>query len=100
MDRFYREDIMEHHPFLEFENGVTITYSDIKKKKNGSEYVTIYFEEPNETKTDFKSAQCDYPYGDFTNVVGYTASELDELWKHVAKAGSLAMMFQKDKKYA
>lgn len=91
---------MEHHPFLEFENGLTITYSDIKKKKNGSEYVTIYFEEPNEAKTDFKSAQCDYPYGEFTNVVGYSNTEINELWKHVAKAGVLAMMFQKDKRYA
>lgn len=91
---------MEHHPFLKFENGLIITYSDIKKKKSGSEYVTIYFEEPNETKTDFKSAQCDYPYGEFTNVVGYSNTEINELWKHVAKAGALALMFQKDKRYA
>lgn len=61
---------------------------------NGTEYVTIYFEEPNEAKTDFKSAQRDYPSGDFTNVVGYDTTELNEPWKHVAKAGSLAVMFQ------
>ena len=82
---------MEHHPFLEFENGLMITYSDIRKKKNGSEYVTIYFEEPDETRMDFKSAQYDYPYGDFTNVVGYDNREIDELRKYVVKAGSLAM---------
>lgn len=32
---------MEHHPFLSFDNGLEITYSDIKKKRSGSEYVTI-----------------------------------------------------------
>ncbi|MEE8815754.1 MAG: hypothetical protein SOH60_04680 [Lachnospiraceae bacterium] len=89
---------MEHYPFLEFNNGLTITYSDLKKREDGSDYVTIYFEEPDETRTDFKSAQCDYPGGDFTNVVGYSASELNGLRKHVAKAGSLAMMFLKDKR--
>ena len=49
-------------------------------------------------RTIFKSAQCDYPDGEFTNVVGYSASELNGLRKHVAKAGSLAMMFLKDKR--
>ena len=47
---------MEHHPFLSFDNGLEITYSDIKKKRSGSEYVTIYFEQPDETGRDFKSA--------------------------------------------
>ena len=89
---------MEHYPFLEFDNGLTITYSDLKKREEGSDYVTIYFEEPDESRTDFKAAQCDYPDGEFTNVVGYSASELNGLRKHVAKAGSLAMMFLKDKR--
>ena len=80
---------MEHHPFLSFDNGLEITYSDIKKKRSGSEYVTIYFEQPDETGRDFKSAQCNFPCGGFTNVVGYTPEELDHLWEHVAKAGHL-----------
>lgn len=91
---------MEHHPFLSFEDGLEITYSDIKKKKSGSEYVTIYFEQPNEDGTDFKSVQCDYPYGDFTNVRGYSSDELEHLWKQVAKAGALAFEFQKEEQYA
>lgn len=91
---------MEHYPFLSFNDGLEITYSDIKKRKRGSEYVTIYFEQPNEAGTDFKSAQCDYPDGTFTKVVGYTESELNQLWKHVAKAGMLALEFQKDNDYA
>lgn len=91
---------MEHHPFLSFDNGLKITYSDIKRKKSGSEYVTIYFEQPDEERTDFKSAQCDYPYGDFTNIQGYSADELNLLWKQVAKAGALALEFQKEEQYA
>lgn len=91
---------MEHHPFLSFEDGLEITYSDIKHKKNGSAYVTIYFEQPNEEKNDFKSAQCDYPYGEFTNVRGYSSDELDKLWEHVAKAGALAYEFQRAGSYA
>lgn len=91
---------MEHHPFLSFDNGLEITYSDIKKRKSGSEYVTIYFEQPDEKGTDFKSAQCDYPGGTFTHVVGYTQDELNHLWEHVAKAGLLALEFQRDPLYA
>lgn len=91
---------MEHHPFLSFDNGLEITYSDIKKKLNGSEYVTIYFEEPDEKGTDFKSAQCNFPGGSFTNVVGYSREDLEKLWEHVAKAGLLAFEFERDPQYA
>lgn len=91
---------MEHHPLLSFNNGLEITYSDIKHKKSGSEYVTIYFEQPNEAGTDFKSAQCDYPGGGFSHVAGYSQSELEGLWEHVARAGALAFEFQKDPAYA
>ena len=91
---------MEHHPFLSFEDGLEITYSDIKTKKSGSEYVTIYFERPNKAGDDFDSAQCTYPGGTFTNVVGFSGDELNRLWEHVARVGMLAIMFQKDKLYA
>lgn len=87
---------MEHHPFLSFNNGLEITYSDIKKKKNGTPYVTIYFEEPDADGLDFKSAQCDYPNGNFVNVRGYSKFELAGLWKHVAKAGRLVLEFQEE----
>ena len=80
---------MEHHPFLSFDDGLEITFSDLKRKKNGSEYITIYFEQPNPEETDFYSAQCDYPGGSITNVVGYTDRDLSRLWEHVAKAGTL-----------
>lgn len=91
---------MEHNPFLSFDDGLEITYSDLKQKQNGDLYVTIYFEQPDEKKTDFKSAQCDYPYGEFTNVKGYTRDELNKLWMHVAKAGALAYEFQRAGGYA
>lgn len=55
--------------------------------------MTIYFEQPNERKDDFKSAQRNYPCGGFSHVIGYTPEELDELLEHVAKAGGLAIAF-------
>lgn len=91
---------MEHHPFLSFNNGLEITYSDIKKKVDGSEYITIYFEQPNEEGTDFKSAQCNFPGGVFTDIAGYSQNELNSLWEHVAKAGVLALEFGRDPQYA
>lgn len=97
---FEKEQNMEHHPFLSFENGLEITYSDIKKKLNGTEYITVYFEQPDEAGTDFKSAQCNFPGGSFVNVVGYSDNELDALWEHMAKAGPLAFEFERDPKYA
>lgn len=91
---------MEHHPFLSFNDGLEITYSDLKHKKSGSEYVTVYFEQPNEDGTDFKSAQCDYPGGGFSHVAGFSNAELEHLWEQVARAGSLALEFQRDTLYA
>lgn len=91
---------MEHHPYLSFDDGLEITYSDLKKRKSGSEYLTIYFEQPNEDGTDFKSARCDFPGGGFSHVVGYSQDELDKLWQHVARAGGLAIELQKDPLYA
>ncbi len=44
---------MEHHPLISFEDGLAITYSDIKQKKSGSEYGDIYFERPNQAGDDF-----------------------------------------------
>lgn len=91
---------MEHHPFMSFNNGLEITYSDLKQRKSGSEYITIYFEQPNKDGTDFDTAQCDYPGGTFNHVVGYSDEELAGLWKHVARAGKLAFDFLKEDQYA
>ena len=87
---------MERNPLIDFNNGLAITYSDLKRKKNGETYVTIYFEQPNSKKNDFKSAQIDYPGGSFVNIRGYRDSEIKGLWEHVAKAGRLAYSFAKE----
>ena len=84
---------MEHHPLIGFNNGLEITYSDSKRKKTGAVYVTLYFEQPDSKRKDFKSAQINYPGGDFEHVVGYRPSEIKGLWEHVAKAGQLAYSF-------
>ncbi len=84
---------MERNPLIGFNNGLEITYSDAKHKKNGSIYITLYFEQPDSKRKSFKSAQIDYPGGEFTNVIGYRSSEVKGLWEHVAKAGQLAFSF-------
>lgn len=89
---------MEHHPLMSFEDGLEITYSDVKKNNSGMEYVTIYFEQPNERMDDFKSAQRDYPCDGFMHVAGYTQEELDKIWKHVVEAGGLAIAFPNEDK--
>ena len=88
---------MEHYPFLSFPNGLEITYSDVKKRKNGTEYVTIYFEQPTKAKNGFKSAQFDYPGTGFSNVVGFTKTDMVKLDNHILRAGQMAFDFSKEK---
>ena len=37
---------MEHNPFVALNDNTEITYSDIKRTKQGQEYITLYFETP------------------------------------------------------
>lgn len=90
---------MEHHPFITFNDGLEITYSDLKTRKDGSDYVTLYFRQPDPEGTGFCSAQCTFPGGGFTHVVGYSEEDLNRLREHVARAGLLAYEFQTDPKY-
>lgn len=91
---------MEHYPFLSFPNGLEITYSDIKKRKSGKEYVTIYFEQPSRSKKDFKSAKYDYPGTGFYEVEGFTKTDLLKLDNHILRAGQMAFDFSKEKENA
>lgn len=89
---------MEHNSGMSFNNGLEITFSDPKYTESGEKYVTIYFEEPNEDKTDFKSAQIDYPIGDFENVNGY--SDLTRLQYHLGKIGPVVLEMEGEEDFA
>lgn len=90
---------MEHNPLLSFENGLEVTYSDLKKHDNGSVFITIYFERPNE-KGFFDSAQIDYPGSDFEKVKGFSKEDLKEFRKYVDRSGHTALEFSKEDAYA
>jgi tRNA U54 and U55 pseudouridine synthase Pus10 len=72
-----------------------ITYSDLKKDENG-EYITLYFERPNEKSNDFQSANCRIPGGTLEDIKGYSDEDIQELNKLVKKVGSLALGFSKE----
>lgn len=91
---------MEHYPLISFPNGLEITYSDIKKRKNGNEYVTIYFEQPNAKRTDFNSAEINYPGGKLRKICGYKKEQIPVLMDHVSRIGRTALDFSRGKSHA
>ena len=80
---------MEHDPYISLTDDTEITYSDLKTKENGQEYITIYFETPTENR-GFCSMDIDYPNGVPSHIVGYTADEIMKLLNHYKKIGKLA----------
>lgn len=90
-----KELIMEHNPLLSFEDGLEMTYSDLKQNKDGSDYITIYFERPND-KGFFDSAKVDFPGYDFEDVNGFSQSDLDQFREYVRRSGHTALEFSKE----
>jgi hypothetical protein len=90
-----KELIMEHNPLLSFENGLEVTYSDLKRHKNGKEYITIYFERPN-ARGFFDSAKINFPGSDFEDVIGFTKDDLKEFREYVDRSGHTALEFSKE----
>ncbi len=94
-----KEFIMEHNPLLSFENGLEVTYSDLKHHENGSVFITIYFEKPNE-KGFFDSAKINFPGSDFEDVKGFSDEDLKEFREYVDRSGHTALEFSKEEAYA
>ncbi|MCR4998584.1 MAG: hypothetical protein K6A05_01945 [Lachnospiraceae bacterium] len=90
---------MEHNPLISFNNGLEITYSDLKTDSRG-EYVTIYFERPNNNETMFDSAQIDYPFGTLTNIRGFDVEDYSFLNDQIRRNGELALSFSKENAHA
>ena len=87
--------IMEHNPLMSFNDGLEITYSDLKREDN-KEYIVLYFEKPNGKKSGFDSAKFIYPGTEFSEVHGFSPQELDEMMVHVKKTAPLAFEFSKE----
>ncbi len=87
--------IMEHKPLISFNDGMEITYSDLKTDERG-EYVTIYFERPNRNGNDFDSAQIDYPVGKLKNIIGFEIQDYAFLKDQIERNGKLALSFAKE----
>ena len=87
--------VMEHNPLMSFNDGLEITYSDLKHGEDG-DYVVLYFEKPNGKESGFNSAKFIYPGNTFSEVNGFEDSELKELMKHATKTAPLALEFSKE----
>ena len=90
---------MEHNPLISYNDGMEITYSDLKRDERG-EYVTIYFERPNKSGEMFDSAQIDYPVGQLSRIIGFEAQDLAVLRDQIDRNGDLALSFSKEETYA
>jgi hypothetical protein len=90
---------MEHNPLLSFEDGLEVTYSDLKKHEDGRVFITIYFEKPNQ-KGYFDSAQINFPGSDFEQVKGFTEEDLKTFRQYIDRSGHTALEFSKEEAYA
>ena len=90
---------MEHNPLASFKDGLEITYSDLKTE-HGKDFVVLYFERPNKKKSGFDSAKFVYPGKSFTDVHGFSGTDLKELMVHVNKTAHLAYEFSKEDAHA
>ena len=86
---------MEHIPFLSFPDGLEITFSHVKQNLSGSEYVTIYFEQPRGERTC--SAQYDFPGGHLENVTGFMEEDQAMLLYHIDRIGDIAFDLAREK---
>ena len=64
------------YTYVEFGDGTIVTFSDIKKDKNG-EYIRMYFEKP--VPSGFHFLETRLPDLDMINENGYTSEELNKL---------------------
>lgn len=83
---------MEHNPLMSFNDGLKITYSDLKHDEE--EYIVLYFERPNDK--GFDSAEFRYPGMNFNNIKGFSQNDLSDIIKHIKRLGPHALKFAKE----
>ena len=84
---------MEHNPLMSFDDGLEITYSDIKHDDQKNDFIVLYFEKPCVEKRGFDSAKFIYPGTSFSDVVGFSDEDIKMLSEHVQKLAPLALEF-------
>ncbi len=90
---------MNHNPFISFNDGTEITYSDIKRENN-YEYIIIFSETPSDrTYSGFNSFEYIYPSEEITNVKGYNQSEVDNIMHYIKKAQEFLFELAKEEEY-
>lgn len=90
------EIVMEHNPLMSFDDGLEITYSDIKHDEKDNAFVVLYFEKPCNEKRGFDSAKFIYPGTSFSDIVGFSPEDIEKLTEHVKKLAPLALEFSKE----
>ena len=90
---------MERNPLIEYNDGLVVTYSDLKKDDN-KEYITVYLERPSETKTDFDSAELKCPGNDFENIIGFSDDYLLKIKEKILKMANRAFSWAREDSYA
>ena len=83
---------MERNPLIEYNDGLVITYSDLKGNED-AKYITVYLEKPNKSKTDFDSAQIIFPGAKFEQVVGFSNDYLEKMRSKITKMGNHALLW-------
>ena len=91
---------MEHNPLMSFDDGLEITFSDVKHSKENKDYVVLYFEKPCNKRRGFNSAKFIYPGTNFSDVVGFNGQEITSLMAHAKKLAPLALEFSKEESNA
>lgn len=83
---------MDHNCFIRMPDHLDITYSDLREDEKG-QYVLIYFEQPNATKTDFNDATFRFPECSLIVNHGFSAQEETKLLQYVKQFGPCAFDF-------
>jgi hypothetical protein len=79
---------MEHNTLMTLSDDTVVTYSDLKEKSDGTEYITIYFETPDE-KDGFHSMDIEYPHGIPEHIKGYSSEDVDRFLFHYHRIGDV-----------
>lgn len=87
---------MEHNPLMSFEDGLEITFSDLKHDDNDNAFVVLYFEKPSNDNRGFDSARFVYPGTSFSDVIGFSDEDLTKLRIHAQKLAPLAFSFSSE----
>lgn len=92
---------MKHKPLIEYNDGLVLTYSELKKdKRTNEEYITLYLEKPNMEKTDFNSAEYICPADKYDKVYGFEMDYLLGIENKVKKMGNHALSWAKEDAHA